>query len=141
MHLFSSFFILLGRLCLGVIFILAGYDKFVHPTETAAYMASKGMTMVPFFLYAAACVELIGGLSLVLGYKTHWGATLLTLFLIAVTVIFYDFWNADAASKLVQTQNFIKSVGIIGGLLYAVGCGAGSFSVDHLCKCNVKKPD
>jgi putative oxidoreductase len=134
MHSLYQLAFLLGRICLGLVFILAGSDKFAHPEATAAYMTAKGMTMVPFFMYGAALVELIGGLSLILGFKARWGATLLTLFLIAVSVIIHNFWNEEGSAAAIDKINFMKNVGIIGGLLYVIGCGAGSLSIDGVCR-------
>jgi putative oxidoreductase len=125
---------LLGRLAIATIFILAGVGKFLNYEGTAAYMASKGFSMVPFFLYAAATVEILGGLLLVLGWKTRFGAIILALFLIATTVIFHDFWRERPELVEVQMINFLKNLAIFGGLLYILATGPGSISIDRLCK-------
>lgn len=132
-----SFTLLLGRLCLCVIFILAGVGKLLDYENTAKYMESAGMTMIPFFLYGAAIVEILGGLSLLLGYHTRVGATILLLFLIPTTVIFHAFWNLEGAERAVQMINFLKNLGIFGGLLYVLGAGPGRFSIDGCAKVEV----
>lgn len=139
MKITCSLTTLLGRLCLSAIFLMAGIGKIMHYDQTAKYMESKGMTMIPFFLVAALLIELIGALSLIIGFKTRWGAALLLLFLIPTTLIFHDFWNVDEASRQMQMINFLKNLGIFGGLLYVLSCGAGRFSVDSCCcrsECN-----
>lgn len=127
-----SFLILLGRILMSVIFLMAGIGKFMDPSGTSLYMASKGMPMVPFFLYAAAIVEVLAGAFLLLGLKTRIAALILVLFLIPATLIFHDFWNSSPADVAAQMVNFLKNLAIIGGLFYIIGNGAGKFSIDHL---------
>ena len=129
---------LLARVCLSSVFIFAGVGKFMHPDATAAYMASKNIPMVSLLLYVAALVELIGGLSILLGYKTRWGAFLLLGFLVVVTGIFHDFWNLTGELQKLQMIMFMKNLAIAGGLLYVIGCGAGGCSCDASCECKSK---
>lgn len=135
-----AFLMFIGRLCIAAIFILSGVGKFFNWDQTAAYMASKGLTMVPLFLIGAALVEIIGGLTLVFGYKTRWGATLLLLYLIPTTVIFHDFWNQSGAEYMTQQIEFLKNLAIFGGLLYVISVGSGGCAVDACC-CKAKKPE
>lgn len=126
----------LGRLFISLIFILAGIGKLLNYDQTAQYMASKGMTMIPLFLIAAAVIELLGGLSLLLGFKTRVGATLLLLFLIPVTIIFHDFWNLQGAEQHAMLIEFMKNLAIFGGLFYVLSVGPGRWSLDALCCCS-----
>jgi putative oxidoreductase len=129
-RIFISSALLLARICLAAIFLLGGISKFMDYNGTAAYMASYGIPMVPFFLVAAALIEIIGGLSLLLGLKTRWGAGLLLLFLIPVTGILHAFWSAAPGEQAMQMINFFKNLAIFGGLLYVLCWGAGEFSMD-----------
>lgn len=121
-----------GRVLLCLIFLGAGIGKFLDVEGTTAYMASKGFTMIPLFLYGAATVEILGALMLLLGYKTRFGATILFLFLIPTTLIFHNFWNNPPAEQMLQMMMFMKNIGIMGGLLYVIGAGPGSLSIDYL---------
>lgn len=123
----------LGRLCLALVFLLAGFNKFMDWDATAHYMAAKGFTFIPFFLVAAALVEIIFSILLIIGFKARLAAGVLLLFLLPTTLIFHDFWNAEGLDRALQTILFLKNVAIAGGLLYVVSCGAGCFSLDHLC--------
>lgn len=127
----TAFVMFLGRLALCAIFILAGIGKFMDYEGTAKYMESAGMTMIPVFLYAAAVVEILGGLSLLLGFKARIGAIVLLLFLIPTTLIFHSFWHLEGADRSLQQIMFLKNLAIFGGLLYVAACGAGKFSVDR----------
>ncbi len=125
-----------GRIAIAVIFLLAGISKFLNPEATSLYMASKGMTIFPFFMYSAATVEIIGGLSLLFGFKTRCGALLLALFLIPATMIFHDFWNVGPGEEALQKVLFLKNLAIFGGLLFVVSAGAGGISIDRFCHKN-----
>ncbi|MBA3815055.1 MAG: DoxX family protein [Parachlamydiaceae bacterium] len=129
-----------ARLCLAAIFILSGVNKFMNFDQTAAYMASKGMTMIPLFLFGAASIQILGGLSLVLGYRTRVGAALLILFLIPATYIFHDFWNVTGADRVALQVEFLKNLAILGGLLYVLSTGPGRCACDSCC-CKSKYPD
>lgn len=135
----TSLLLMLGRICLAIIFLLAGIGKFLNPTETIAYMTAKGMSMPHLFLYAAAIVEIIGATSLIFGFKTRIGALVLLLFLIPTSVIFHNFWEVSAEASKGEMINFLKNLAIFGGLLYTVAIGPGKFSFDELCQRCEKK--
>jgi putative oxidoreductase len=122
---------LLARLALSAIFIFAGANKFLDYSGTAAFMASKQMPAVPFFLYAAAALEFFGGLMVLAGFKARWAALVLALFLIPVTYIFHDFWNVGGEQFQMQIGHFFSNLAVFGGLLYVVCCGSGRFSFDR----------
>jgi putative oxidoreductase len=127
---------LLGRICISAIFILAAIGKIMDYEGTSQYMASKGLTMIPIFLYGAAIVELIGGLMVLIGFKTRIGAVILLLFLIPTTLIFHDFWNvSEALARQLQMIIFMKNLAIFGGLLYIVCAGPGRIACCSRC-CN-----
>jgi putative oxidoreductase len=128
-----SFLFLLGRICMSAIFILAGVSKFLEYDQTVAFMASKGLPMIPALLIGAAIVEILGGLSILLGYRARWGALLLILFLIPTTLIFHNFWTYTDQEQKLQMIHFFSNLAIIGGLLFVVGAGPGSCSVGQGC--------
>src|ERR1700722_11356694 len=110
MKILNSLLTLLGRLLLASVFIWAAAGKIMFYEMNAQYMASKGLTLIPPLLFGAALVELIGGISLIIGYKTRLGAGLLLLFLIPTTLIFHDFWNEVGAEKIADQVNFMKNL-------------------------------
>ena len=130
----SALGMLLGRLALAAIFLYGGITKFFTADTTASFMAAEGMTNTTFFLYAAAILEILGATLLIFGWKTRWAALALLLFLIPVTYMFHDFWKIeDPVDRYLQTVNFLKNLGIAGGLLYLLSVGAGKWSVDRCC--------
>lgn len=126
----SSVCMLIGRLCVCAIFILAGISKFAHFGPSVQEVASKGLPFASILLIIAAIVEILGGLSLLFGYKTRFWATILMLYLIPVTYFFHNFWSADEAHAQLQMIEFLKNLAIFGGLWVIIGVGAGKLSVD-----------
>lgn len=124
----SDVTLLVARLGAGAIFLLSSVGKLAAWNATAAYAGSKG---VPTFLLAAAtALELLGGLSVLTGWKARWGAVALVVFLVPVTLVFHDFWAYQGAEAQLQMVQFLKNVGIGGGLLALFAAGPGALSVD-----------
>jgi len=122
--------LLLGRIFLVLIFLSSGIKKIFGFAGTAGYMASKGMPITSVLLVGAIILLIVGGLSVLLGFKVKIGTLMLIVFLVPATFIFHNFWGVEEALKGKETINFMKNVGLIGGLLILHGSGAGKFSLD-----------
>lgn len=118
-----------GRVALGIIFVISGFGKLAAWSGTAAYAASKGVP-APVLAIATA-LEVLGGLSMVLGFKARWGALALIVFLVPVTLVFHNFWAVPADQRQMQLVNFLKNLSIGGGLLIVFARGAGAFAIDR----------
>ena len=119
----ARFFELGGRLLLGQLFLLSGLYKLSSYAATAGYMQSAGVPVALLPLVIAT--ELGGGLAVILGFKTRFGAFLLAGFTFIAGLIFHNHF-ADP----VQQQQFMKNITIVGGLLVVVARGAGALSID-----------
>lgn len=115
---------LLARIFLSAIFLWSGINKILNPVGTQEYMAAQGLPFTGLLLILAIATEILGGLSVLLGYQARWGATLLLVFLIPTTIIFHS----NLADRMTQIM-FLKNLGIIGGLLMIVQYGAGEIVV------------
>jgi putative oxidoreductase len=93
--------------------------------KTQAYMASKGLPFPEILLPITILVLFLGGLSVLLGYKTQIGALLLIGFLIPATLIFHGHFPE-------QEIDFFKNLGLIGGLLMLISFGPGQFSLEQI---------
>ena len=122
---------LAGRILLALIFIMSGLNKIGAWDQTVGYMAAKGMPMVPLFLGGAIAFEVLGGLSVLLGFKARLGAAALVVFLVPASIIFHNFWAFEGMEQQTQMVMFLKNVSILGGLLLVIGMGAGPLSVDQ----------
>jgi len=126
----NQFWPLLARLLIGTIFVLSGINKIVAFDQVAGYMAAHGVPAARAALVVVTIVELVGGLSLVLGIATSAGALLLFLYLIPVTLVMHGFWDYRGIQRQMQLIEFLKNLAIMGGLIYAALYGAGALSID-----------
>ena len=83
-------------------------------------------------LYGAIFLLAVGGLMVLLGYRSTLGALLLLLYWVPVTFMVHDFWNSPREEMRLQSILFMKDVAIIGGLLMLVGKGSGRYSMKRL---------
>ena len=121
---------LVGRILVAVIFLTSGYGKIVGYAGTASYMASSGMPMVPLLLPLAIVAELVGAAMVIAGFQARSGALALAAFTVVATLVFHRFWTMTGMDAYLQQIQFMKNLGIIGGLLLIVAFGPGRLSLD-----------
>jgi uncharacterized membrane protein YphA (DoxX/SURF4 family) len=134
MEWLKAFPMLIGRILLVLIFLKSGIGKIEDFGGTAQYMASYGMPYTNFFLIGAIFFELVGSITVILGYFTRFGALLLLIFLIPTTLIFHNIF-VDPKMMI----HFMKNVSMFGGCLILLASGAGRFSLDSLLRNKKKK--
>lgn len=115
---------LLARIFLSIVFIKSGVDKLLDPENTRQTMESAGIPFSGILLVPTIIVLIAGGLSVLVGYWARYGALLLVGFLIPATLIFHT----DFSQGLQQIQ-FLKNLGLMGGLLMVFAYGAGRWSL------------
>ena len=121
---------LLGRLGLAALFLPAGIGKITGFSGTVGYIASVGLPLATLGAILALVVEVVGGLALILGYKTRIAALVLAVFTLVAAFFFHAFWSVAPDQAFVQQLLFWKNVAIAGGLLVLAAHGAGAFSLD-----------
>lgn len=114
---------LVARILLSHIFILSGITKITGYAETQAYMDAFGVPggLLPVVI----ATEIVGGLSVLLGWKARWGAIALAGFTLLAALFFHTDFSDQA-----QMVNYMKNLAIAGGLLLVVIRGAGPWSID-----------
>jgi len=119
----------LGRLLFAVIFVMAGANHFNK--QTIGYAASQGVPLASIAVPLSGVLAIVGGLSILLGYRAKLGAWLIVLFLIPVTLMMHKFWTvSDPMMAQIQMVMFMKNVSMLGGALLISHFGAGPFSLD-----------
>lgn len=124
---------LIGRIFISVIFLFEAYDSMRYFKETKDQMARFGITWQPDFLLGLAIfVLLLGGTLILLGYRSTFGAILLLLYWVPVTILAHDFWNKPPGELRIESIIFMKNLAITGGLLIILVNGSGRYSVKRL---------
>lgn len=121
---------LAGRILLAAIFFVSGFAKLADTSGTAAHMEGMGIPYAHTLAIIAGIAEVAGAISIASGLLARIGGIGLVLFLIPTTLIFHAFWNYEGAERLGQMVNFLKNLGLAGGLLMIIANGAGRYSID-----------
>jgi putative oxidoreductase len=122
--------VLIGRILLGLLFVLSGTGKIFGFDGTVGYIAAKGLPLPQIVAVLSICIELGGGLMLVFGLFTRPVAFGLAAFTILAGLIFHNFWAATEAMRVGQQTHFLKNLSIAGGMLVLAAFGPGALSVD-----------
>lgn len=112
----------LGQLLLSGIFIKAGYDAAKAPggrTKKAEGMVGPENAEMAVRANGAAMVA--GGVALALDVQPRLAALGLIAALVPTTLAGHPFWNEETpAGKGAQQIQFLKNMGLIGGLLFVL---------------------
>ncbi len=125
-----KYYPLIGRILFSAIFITAAPSHFDRATIQMA--SAHGVPAAEFTVPLAGIVALLGGLSVLLGYKSRLGAWLLVLFLVPVTLMMHSFWTvADPPEARIQEVMFMKNVALLGATFFIAYFGTGPISLDN----------
>jgi putative oxidoreductase len=122
----NSVHLLLGRILLSVMFIMSGWGKLMAPAGTAGYFESVGLPLPQVTVWVVIAIELLGGLAVLVGFKTRYAAYVLAAFTFAAA--FIGHYNPADQMQMIM---FMKNLAITGGFLVLAAAGAGSISVDR----------
>lgn len=114
-----------GRVLLAAIFLLSGLSKVADTAASLGYIGSVGLPLPKVALGVAILVEIVGGLALILGYRTRLVALGLAAFSLATALFFHS-----ALGDQNQFIHFFKNVAMAGGLLQIAAFGAGPVGLD-----------
>lgn len=129
----KHFFDLVGRIFLSIIFLFEAYDSIRYFQDTKQQMASYGLVWQPDFLLTCAIIALIlGGTLVLIGYRSTFGAVLLLLYWVPVTLLVHDFWNMPKEMLRLESILFMKNLAITGGLLIILVNGSGKYSIKRM---------
>lgn len=111
---YKDFAMLVGRVVVGVIFILAGWGKFQNIEMVTGMFESWGFPAPVFFVWLTALIEFVGGIGLVLGIFTKlWGLLLSVTMLVALLAVHvpqgHDFKEAMQLPLALLAANVLLS--------------------------------
>ncbi len=122
---------LIGRVLLALMFLLSGIGKIGGFEGTVGYISSVGLPLPSVLAAGSLVLEVVGGVALIVGFKTRWAALALALFTVAAAVLFHNYWSMPAGQQMMQQVIFMKNMAVTGGLLMLAVAGPGAWSVDR----------
>jgi putative oxidoreductase len=129
MEKYQAYLTVIARVLMAATFIWFGVMKlFVFgPTGTAQYLASVWHAPAPAAAaWIAIIVEIVGGLAILVGFKTRWAAAALALW-----CLFTAFGFHLPAGDPDNLGQFFKNITMAGGFIYILAYGPGSISIDR----------
>jgi putative oxidoreductase len=119
--------VLFGRIFYSAIFVLAGLSHFSD--KTIGLAASQGVPFPSILVPISGIMAIVGGLSVALGVKAKYGAWILAMFLVPVTIMMHNFGSVPDNDGI-QLVMFMKNVALLGGALLIAYFGSGPLSLD-----------
>jgi putative oxidoreductase len=118
-----------GRVLFALIFVTSVIGHFSSAEIAAA--SAHGVPLASILVPLAGVIALVGGVSVMLGYRARFGALLLLVFLVPVTLVMHKFWGLpDPQMAMLQKINFMKNMSLMGGCLLIMHYGSGPYSLD-----------
>jgi putative oxidoreductase len=130
MNAYQNALNLLGRIAIAALFLPAGLNKLMGVDGTAGYFTSLGLPAVALLVWIVIAIEVLGGIALIVGYKTRFVAAGLAVFTILASIVGHPFWAAPVDAVFIAQLLFFKNIAVMGGLLVLASTGSGKWSID-----------
>ncbi|SRR6266545_1825198 len=131
---------LISRILLSAVFIVYGYLAFADINAWLNFnqaalkrffdLVAGGAAPPTWFGYFIAAIQLVGGLAILVGFKTRWVASAFVVYLILVVFFAHNFWDMQGAARGGNMAHFYKNLAIMGAFLLLALQGAGRYSAD-----------
>lgn len=119
-----------GRVLYSLIFIVSGFAHFTD--QSIKYAEAQHVPTASLAVPISGIMAILGGISILIGLKARWGAWLIVLFLVPVTLLMHNFWDvSDPMMRQMQMSMFMKNMSMLGGALLIAYHGAGPASLDE----------
>ena len=135
--IFKSTIFFLGRLCFSSTFILSGVYNIIKWEEKEQSLINAMLDFLSYgyewefiqkwfdfllpwvsqILMGITILQILGGLLILLGIQMRFGALLLCLVLIPLTILFHPFWFLQGEAKNLQLTAFLNSLSVFGASL------------------------
>jgi putative oxidoreductase len=113
--------ILIGRVILGLFFVIAGVRNFLRFGERSTPETNYGWKLPMPVTALGFAVQIVGGLSVLFGFQPAWGAAALILFLIGATELFHNFLMFKGEARDPHLYLTLVNITLAGFLLSTIG--------------------
>lgn len=116
--------LVLGRIVFGLFFLIAGVRNFAGFKTRIPSTTNYGFDLPPPLVALGFAMQLLGGLSLVLGLWVAWGAALLIVFLVLATGLYHNLFRFPAKERDFHLYLVLVNITLAAGLLMVIGSQA-----------------
>ena len=108
----------LGRILIGIYFLLPGIAKVFLFSANLEVVIAKEVPFPVFSLSIVAMAQIIWGSFIIFGKHLKVSSIALAITTLLINFYIHDFWNLSGGpNQAHETQNFVKNLGILAGLL------------------------
>ena len=109
---------LFGRILIGIYFLLPGIAKVFLFSANLDIVIAKEVPFPIFSLSMVALAQILLGSFIILGKHLKISSIGLAIITLLINFYIHDFWNLRGdPNQAHETQNFVKNLGILAGLL------------------------
>jgi uncharacterized membrane protein YphA (DoxX/SURF4 family) len=108
---------LAGQALLGATFMKLGFDAAVEPGARVDKAAALGLPNAELAVRGNGAAMVVGGAALILDVLPRQAALGLIASMIPTTLAGHGFWDFDGVERTANQIQFLKNVGLVGGLL------------------------
>ena len=113
--------ITIGRILLGVYFLLPGIMKIVEWDRHISLMQHHDIGYTAPLLLIATGANILLGVLLMANQQVRLAAYGCVAYIVVINFTLHDFWNFEGMEGAHELQNFVKNLGILAGLLVLAG--------------------
>jgi len=108
----------IGRILIGMYFLLPGIAKVFLFSANLEVVIAKEVPFPIFSLSIVAMAQIIWGSFIIFGKHLKISSIALAITTLLINFYIHDFWNLSGdPNQAHETQNFVKNLGILAGLL------------------------
>lgn len=117
--------LVIGRILIGLLFIIAAYNKIKGYGGSGAYFTRLGIPAPSIMVPLVILFELAAGIALIVGYQTRIAALAIGVFVVLAALAAHT--NVADGNQL---NHLLKNLAIAGGCLALFVTGPGRHSID-----------
>ena len=120
----AAILILVGRVILGLFFVVAGIRNlagFIRTADRRTPLTNYGFRLPAAIVAIGFVAQLVGGLSVTLAVLPAWGAALLIVFLVGATELFHNFLLFKDEARLPHLYFTLVNIALCGYCLMVIG--------------------
>ena len=121
---------LIGRIVLSAVYLFSGIDKLIYRADSIAELNALELPNPELLRPLVIAVQLIGGLMVLLGVHTGWGAAMLLGFTALATLLAHKPFDHEGPARRMQFTIALEHLAICGGFVLLMVFGPGRYSLD-----------